>query len=71
MIELDRNFAIFDKLLIDDVQHFEKRHIFADSVGRVGLKMAGLIWAVLPPDLKRKVELFACLLYTSPSPRDS
>ena len=61
MIELDWYLSVLDEVLIDDVQQFEKRHVFANVFGFVGLEMTGVVGAVLPPNLKREVELFAHL----------
>ena len=61
MIKFDWYLTVFDEVLVDDVQQFEERHVFANAFGLVGLEMTGVFGAVLSPNLKREVELFAHL----------
>ncbi len=44
-------------MLVDDIEHFEKRRVLADANG-VGLESPGRAMAILAPDLEREIEVF-------------
>lgn len=51
VLKCDGVLARFDKFFINHVQHFQKRHVFVDVVGLIGLKASRLIGARLTPDV--------------------
>jgi len=51
VIERDGLFAFFNQLFIDDVQHFEERHVFADISDLVANHAPFPCSLLLPPDV--------------------
>ena len=49
-IERDRVLPAPDEVLVDQIQHFEKRHVRHDVPGFVGREATGRARVLLPPD---------------------
>jgi hypothetical protein len=55
VVEGDWFFAELDESLVEDIQHFEKRHVFRDVVQLVKPKLAFVFRAGLSPDSQRQI----------------
>ncbi|MPN38973.1 hypothetical protein SDC9_186498 [bioreactor metagenome] len=56
-IEGYRVLACRDDLFVNNVEHLEEGHVLADTLGLVGLKMAGRLAVPLPPNFKCQIHL--------------
>ena len=56
-VERDRFPAARDELLIDDIEHFQERHVRDDVLGFVDLEAAGRARVLLAPDLEDEIHL--------------
>ena len=57
MLEGDGVFAAHDQAFVDDVQHFEERHLGADVLGIVADHPALIGSILLPPDVKSEIHI--------------
>ena len=57
VIECDGIFALGNKALVDDVEHFQKGHVLADVGGIVADHAAGIRGIFLSPDVKGEFHL--------------
>jgi hypothetical protein len=57
MIEGNRIFALMDEGFVEDVEHFEKRHVRVDVGALVTDHAAGVLGVFLAPDVKCEFHL--------------
>ncbi len=57
MFECDRVLVLVDEILIENIEHFEKRHMGADIVELIGRKAALVLGILLPPYMQRQLHL--------------
>ena len=56
-VERDRLLAVIRQSLVDDVEHFEKRHVFVDVIDLVIDETAFCLLILLTPDAKTELHL--------------
>ena len=57
VVKGDGLFAFFQQTLVDDVQHFQERHLGADTGGIDFLEQASLFGVLLSPNLQLEIDL--------------
>ena len=57
VLERDRILVLVDQILIENIEHLEKRHMVADIVELIGLKAALVVRFLLPPNMQRQLHL--------------
>jgi hypothetical protein len=57
MVESDGFLTLRQKVLVDQVEHFEKRAVFRNVASFVGGETASAVSVFLPPDFEMEVHL--------------
>jgi hypothetical protein len=57
VLEGNRVLALADQILIEDIEHLEKRHMGADVVELIGREATLVIGVLLPPNMQRQLHL--------------
>jgi hypothetical protein len=57
VLERDRVLTLVDQILIENIEHLEKRHVGADIVKLIGREAALVFGVLLPPNMQGQLHL--------------
>ena len=60
VVENDRLFTLLDKLFVQNIEHFQKRAVFADVIDCVFYKTTLVVGVFLSPNFKMYFHISAC-----------